>query len=358
MPFDIHNTYHLMALMEEITPTPAFFRDRYFPTGAGDLYTSDYVVTEFTKGNRKMAAFVASRVGDIPVERGGYEIHMYQPPRVAPSRLLTIDDLAKKGFGEAPFAGLTPEQRAARLVQEDLAALERRIAFREEWMAVKTILSNGFEAVAYADEVTPVENFGIHYYDGNTSDHIYTVDDPWETFRMMSDDVEAMANDLYDRGLPAQDLLIGTKVASVMLTFPDLPQLVDKNSGIITGQIDAQITNYPGVVFLGVLNFGGHHLNIFVPRETYEGDDGKLTPFFPADGAVVTAPGAGHMTYAAVTQIPRGGDNFVTTAATRVPKLIVDDDAETRKFRVTSKPLPMPKAMTPWKYAASVVDDE
>lgn len=355
MPFDIHNTYSLLALMEEITPVPSFFRDRYFPTGAGDLFSSDFVVTEFRKGTRKMAPFVAPRIGDIPVERGGYEINTYAPPKVAPSRLLTIDDLAKKGFGELPYAGLKPEQRAARLVMDDLADLERLIEFREEWMAAQTMLSNGFSGGAYADADTQVDTYDIAYYNGLTSDHLYTVNPVWTTFALMEADVAAMANDLYDRGLPAEDLIIGTDVAAAMLTFTDLPALVNKQSGIITGEINKQLTQYPGVVYMGDINFGGHVLHIFVPRSTYTADNGTTTAFFPAKGAIVTAPGAGRMLYASVTQIPRGGDNFVTISAKRVPKLVVDDENEVRKLRLTSRPLPMPKQMNPWIYAANAV---
>ena len=85
-------TYTLMAIGEEIVPRANFFRDRYFPTDAGDLFASDKVLTEYRKGDRKMASFVSPRVGDIPMDRRGYEIHEYQPAFIAPSRPLTADD--------------------------------------------------------------------------------------------------------------------------------------------------------------------------------------------------------------------------------------------------------------------------
>lgn len=61
-------TYTLMAIGEEIVPRANFFRDRYFPTDAGDLFASDKVLTEYRKGDRKMASFVSPRVGDIPMD--------------------------------------------------------------------------------------------------------------------------------------------------------------------------------------------------------------------------------------------------------------------------------------------------
>ena len=92
------DTYFLMAINEEVVPRPSFFKDRYFPTGAGDIFASDKVLTEFRKGDRKMAAFVSQRVGDIPIARRGYAIHEYQPAFIAPSRLLTLDELNKRFF--------------------------------------------------------------------------------------------------------------------------------------------------------------------------------------------------------------------------------------------------------------------
>ncbi len=87
------DTYVLMAITEEIVPQQTFFKDRYFPTGEGDIFACDKVLTEYRKGDRKMAAFVSARAGDIPMDRRGYEIHEYQPAFIAPSRLLTLDEL-------------------------------------------------------------------------------------------------------------------------------------------------------------------------------------------------------------------------------------------------------------------------
>ena len=79
------DTYILMAIMEEVVPNTFFFRDRYFPTGEGDIFAADKVLTEYRKGDRKMAAFVSERIGDIPMDRIGYEIHELQPAFIGTS---------------------------------------------------------------------------------------------------------------------------------------------------------------------------------------------------------------------------------------------------------------------------------
>ena len=154
IPFNMLETYTLMAIGEEIVPRANFFRDRYFPTDAGDLFASDKVLTEYRKGDRKMASFVSPRVGDIPMDRRGYEIHEYQPAFIAPSRPLTADELNKRGFGEALYSQSTQAQRAARLLQDDLRDMDLRIERREEWMCAKTMIDNGCTMQEYLDDKT------------------------------------------------------------------------------------------------------------------------------------------------------------------------------------------------------------
>ena len=56
---DLFDSYYLQAATEEIVPLASFFKDRYFPTGADDIFAADKVLTEYRKGDRKLAAFVA-----------------------------------------------------------------------------------------------------------------------------------------------------------------------------------------------------------------------------------------------------------------------------------------------------------
>lgn len=351
---DILNTYILMAIAEEIVPQPTFFKDRYFPTGAGDIFAADKVLTEYRKGDRKMAAFVAPRAGDIPVDRRGYEIHEFQPAYIAPSRTLTVDDLTKRGFGEALYPGTEPAARAARILLQDQIDLDLRINRREEWMVVQTMLNNACSMQEYVDAKTKGELLEVKFYD-TTSDHIYTVSKPWNDpdgdFFM---DVKNMCRMLSKRGLPAVDLLLGTDVADVICDIPKVRELLD-NRRMEYGSLDPKLTQYEGVAVLGTLNFSGFRLSLIEVGETYVTEDGTEQAHFPADGAMVTAPNCGHLMYGQITQIDHGSTDFATHAAKRVPKLIVDQPHDIRKLRVASRPLAAPHSYCPYIYAASVV---
>ena len=349
------DTYTLIALAEEIVPTASFFRDRYFPTEASDIFACDKVLTEYKKGDRKMACYVSPRVGDIPVERLGFTVEEYEPAYIAPSRILTLDDLKKRGFGEAFYPGQTPAQRAAQLQLKDLTDLDERIARREEWMAVQTMINNACEIQEYIDEKTTGDKRYVQFHDGKAGEHKYTVQNTWNSANGdFFGDVKNMCRMLSKRGLRAADLVLGTNVADAILNIETVQKLLD-NKGVIIGQIEQEMAPYDGVVYMGTLNFGGFKLNLISVDESYIDENDVEQKYFPATSAMVTAPACGHMMYGQVTQIDLGNTDYTTYAAARVPKFHVDGDKDIRKLRLACRPLAAPKNYCPYIYAENVI---
>ncbi len=60
------------------------------------------------------------------------------------------------------------------------------------------------------------------------------------------------------------------------------------------------------------------------------------------------------MMYAQITQLEPDNE-YHDFALKRVPKLITDQENDTRKLRLAARPLAAPKAKAPWIYAANVV---
>lgn len=348
---DFFDTYYLAGMAEEIVPDTTFFRDRYF--GETDEFATDKVLVEYMDGDRKMAPFVNPRAGDIAVDRGGYELHEFEPPMIAPSRILTLDDLKKRGFGEALYANSTPAERARALQIRDMTDLTKRIVRREEWMAAQTMINNGVTVQEYIDADTTGEALPIYFYNTNGSNPAIYTGTTWTTFAIMQADVLAMCDDLSEHGLPATDLVLGSTAWATIKQFSDLQQLLDKRHEFI-GELEARIA-YPGVSHVGQIDFDGYMLNIFVARERYVADNGAKTSFFPAKSAMVTAPGCGKRYYGAITQIPYGAEDFDTFVGQRIPKLVVNQDKDIRKIRLASRPLTAPKNKAPWRYYANCV---
>ena len=356
MPNEINffDTYTMLAITEEIVPDTTFFRDRYFPTEPSDIFASDKVLTEYRSGDRKMAAFVAERTGAIPMERRGYEIHEYKPAMIGVSRPLTLDDLKRRDFGEAMYINSTPAQRAARLQLDDFTDMNKRIVRREEWMSVQTMINNACTMQEYIDAKTKGEKRDVCFYDG-TSEHIYTVANPWNSSNgNFNGDVKAMCKLLSRRGLPAADLVLGSEAAEIALHDDEVRELLNRNLAISYGDIN-QTIEYPGVARMGTLNFGGFKLTLWDVSESYEDDNGVDTPYFPPTSAMVTAPKCGHMMYGQISQIPHGSTEYETIAAPRVPKLVVDQVNDFRSTMLKTRPLAAPKNYCPYIFAANVV---
>lgn len=359
---DILSTYYMLGLWEGLSPVPSFFKDRYFPTEAGDIFKSDKVLVEYRDGDYAMAPFMVARAKPINVGRNGYEIHEYAPTKIAQGKLLTIDDLEERGFGEAILSDSTEEQRAARLIADDLSELDRRLSRTEEWLCAQTIINNGFSVNEMIDKNTVGNVATVQFYDPNgTNDGLYTINSAkrWDAvgvdFRDVTADVRAMCRGLARRGLPATDLLVGVEVADALLNMADFRDLVNKQSGIIIGQVEETLTQYDGVTLLGVINFAGNRLNVITVDEQYRNADGTYSNYFPSKSITVTAPGAGHLMYGKITQM-EDDKQYHTIAAKRVPKLFVDTDNDTRELRLQARPFAAPKNYSPWVYAADAVN--
>ncbi len=361
MNIDILDTYYMMGLWEGLSPVNTFFHDRYFPTEAGDIFAADKVLVEYQDGDHGMAPFMVERAEPIPVARQGYEIHDYAPTCIKQSRQLTIDDLKKRGFGEAILSDSTEAERATKLVMGDLSLLERRFARAEELLCVNTMLENGFTVNEMIDADTVGNVVTVQYYDASKgNDGIYTVasGDKWTrttTWDKIVATVRNMCRELSRRGLPHTDLIVGQKVGDVLLANTEFKDLVNRMSGIVIADpITQELTKYDGVVLQGIVNFGGYKLNVISVDEQYKAQDGTYTNYFPTKGIMVTAPQCGHIMYAHITHIDENG-TYSTIKGKRVPDLFVDRRRKTRELILESRPLAAPKNYSPWVYAPDVV---
>lgn len=357
MPINLFDSYHLAAIADEIVPATTFFKDRYFPTGAGDIFSQNKVLTEYRKGDRKLAAVVTPRTGDIPIERRGYSLMEYEPVMVAPSRLLTVDELERRGFGEALYADTDTAVRAARLILEDMQDMERRIARREEQMCSMLMQENSMILTPMIDEDTKDEEVTIAFYDQEEgSDHEFIVQTPWNAAGGNHfGDVRAMCRLLASRGLTAADLVLGVDAADAILEDEVMLKRLNTTSGIDIGTIEQELSAYDGVAFMGRLNYSGFKLNLISVEETYEADDGTTKHYFPTDAAMVTAPGCGHTMYGSIMQIDYGDSIQTKHTGVRIPKLTVDQAKDTRKMSLRSRPLPAPRNYCPYIIAKNVV---
>ena len=299
MPFNFYDTHTLLMAVQQLTPAATFLRDRYFPTNdASDIFATDDVLVEFRDGSKKLAPFVAPRKGGGTVLRAGYNMERYTPPFVAPRRVLTLDELRKRGFGEALYSQLTPEQRQQTLILRDADELGELITNREEAMAAETMLTK--------------------------------------------------------RGLRASDLVCSPDVADTIINDAAVQKLLD-NRRIEIGNVEPELLP-DGAAIVARLNVLGRIISVISYDLTYTDDEGKDKLYIPSGKCVLTAPGAGRTAYGAVSQVEQSDGEFHTYAGRRVPKYVSSAEGNSRTLTISSRPLMIPNNKNPFIVADVLTD--
>lgn len=351
MALNFFDTHTLLASVQQLEPLHTFLLDRYFPTNsATDVFATDDVLVEYKKGSKKAAPFVAPRKGGITILRDGYTVKRFTPSYIAPKRTLTIDDLKKRGFGEALYSQLTPQQRQGVLMLRDLDELRQMNARRKEAMAAEVIFTNGCVMDEYVDDLHTFEEKEVRFYDSATNPAIYTPSAYWSTTeasgKQIINDIAAMIKMLTTRGLAATEVLVASDVADVILANEWILKLLD-NRNYQIGGVDPTILP-SGVAKICRLNIKGHMIDFLCYEDTYTEIDGSVKSFIPSGHIAVGAPGAGRTIYGAVTQLEQADGEFHTYAGINVPKYLSDAQNNVRELILTSAPLCMPNNENPF----------
>ena len=351
MAFNFYDTHHLLASVQQLPPLHTFLLDRYFPTNAAsDIFATNDVLVEYKKGSKKAAPFVAPRKGGITIMRDGYTMKRFTPSYIAPKRPLTIDDLRKRGFGEALYTNLTPEQRQGVIMLGDLDELRAMNMRRKEAMAAEVIFTNGCVMDEYVDDFNHFEEREVRYYDGEVNPATYTPAANWDTTeasgKQMINDVAAMISMLTSRGLPATEVLMAPDVADVFLANEWILKLLD-NRNYQIGGVDPE-TLPSGASKIARLNIKGRMIDFLSYEDTYTEVDGSVKSFIPAGMIAVAAPAAGRTVYGAITQVEQADGEFHTYTGTDVPKYISDATHNVREVTLTTAPLCMPNNENPF----------
>ncbi len=351
MAYDIRNTHHLLASVQQLPPLHTFLLDRYFPTNeATDIFATDDIIVEYKKGAKKASPFVAPRKGGITILREGYTMKRFTPSYVAPKRTLTLDELTKRGFGEAMYTNLTPAQRQGVMITGDMDELRKMNKRRKEAMASQVIFTNGCVMDEYVDDLHNFEEREVRYYDGKENPAVYIPEENWsmteESGRQMLHDVAAMSSELTSRGLPAVEILMAPDVADVFLNNAWIIKLLDVRNYQIGGVNPEELPT--GAYKIARLNVKGKMIDFLCYEDTYTEVDGTVKPFIPKGCIAIGAPAAGRTVYGAITQMEQSDGEFHTYRGIDVPKYYGDAKHNVREVTLTTAPLCIPNDENPF----------
>lgn len=346
MDLDLTKTHTLLAAYEAIPKVPAFLKDRYFPTNAmTDVFNTDDVLVDYRDGSKKAAPFVVPTVGGKIIDRSAFTTDRYTPPLIAPQRTLSIDDLKKRGFGEAIFNNVAPADREALITLRDLRELDEMTTRREEIMAAETLI-NSKCVMKQWDGSNYDTTETIQFYSGGSNPYQYTPAKGWDTSEgVILQDLNQMVLMLTRKGLAAEELVVSGDVADAIINNTAIQKMLDNNRMNLGGIAPLELPE--GAAHIGTLNVFGKMIKIISYVETYENDEGTVTPYIPDGTVILTAPGAGRGLYGAVTQLEYDGA-FYSYTGRRVPKYLPDPKTNVRTMTLSSCPILIPKNKGAW----------
>lgn len=349
MNLDLYKTITMLQAVRKMLPLRKFFTSTFFP-GFKTHVTED-VLFDYKKGKRPMAPFVAPRVGGITVARDGYRTKKYTAPKIAPQRILTLDDLVTRGMGENLFSQQTPAQRQAALLGTDLSELDDMVSRRLEWMARELLLGSPIVVKGFIDKLDSqyIED-EIDF--GFTNKVTLASTAKWDN----AGSVGLKYGNLKSWRLEVIKLSGSAPTMAIFGQGAMEKFLADSGIQTLLNQQNATLAlMHPKVQDEALTYYGtlpGLGLELYTYDDWFIDDAGVEQPYIPDDHVILCRPNLGGFDYGAVTQMEADGQ-FHTYEGARVPKSWANQDADARMIRLTSRPIPIPEDVDGW-YVADV----
>ena len=344
MNLNLYSTLTLLQAIDKIMPTNTFFRDTFFP--GADVFATENILVDFRKSRRKMAPFVAPRSKGVSIQREGYRTDNYTPPKMAPQRPITVDDIMIRGMGESVFSQRTPADRQVELLAKDMAEFTAMMDRREEWMAAQLICGGVITMYGYSERLNT--NIEISTMDfGFTNTVALTSTARW------GQSAAAIYQNLHDwrlqtvqaSGKAPTMCILGESAYLAFINDAD----IQKKMAMYTGQIVVSQPSVKNDALIYIATIPGLGLELYTYSDWYVDEaSGNELPFVPLNACILGRPNMGGFRYGAVTQLENG--QFVTYEGKRVPKSWADEDADTRMLRISSRPLVVPEDVSDWFY--------
>lgn len=332
-----YTTREMIEAIDQTPPVRSFFQRTFFP--GEQTHLAEKVEFDVRKGKRIMAPFVSPRKGGKVITRQGFKTNQFTTPKIAPERVLTVDDISKRAIGENIYSKRTPDEREDELLAKDFTDLEESIARRKEWMC-RQILYEGKLDVQDEEEGVDVQiDFGFTNIVVLGKDEQWTLKtvDPLPLFGRLRKKIIKDTGRAPDMAIFSSDVIKDFIQNEYVIKSMDVLNM--KNVVIEPRVVDPALTFYGRIAELD--------LDIYTYDEWFLNDQGNEESMVPA-GTVLLAhsDGEGQFEYGLVTQME--GKAFYHYEGKLVPKVWADENSEVKKVRLTSRPLPRPFDVESW----------
>ena len=347
-----YNTDVLLDAIKTMPKATSFITNRYFPEAETAEFITNKVLVEIENGNRRLAPFVVPHIGGVAVDREGYKTKEFEPANIEVKKILKVEELTHKGFGEALYHQEKPEVREQKLLLKDYSDLDDRITRRQELMGCELFETSKLE-MNYNIGGDKTDTKELRFYDGDSNPNAYSIETKWnQAGADIISDLFEMCTVLQENGVNAVDVLFTPKVMKAARNNEKFIKLLDNKNYQLGFIAPNELGN--GARKLGEINADGFLLNVIMYNEKYMNEDGILVPYLTDGKVIVTAPNVGQTVYGAVTQMEESDRQTHTYAGRRVPKIITDVNTDKKELKLTAKPLLVPKFVCGWITAEAV----
>ena len=354
----------LLESIKRVEPVTTFLLNRYFPTNAStDIFRTKNILVEYKRGHKTVAPFISPRSNGVILERAGHYMREYTPPMIGIRRITTLDSLTERGFGEALYSDLTPQEREKTLLVQDMADMQDSLTRKKEVMASEVLFTNRLTVKEYGEDGQPVgEGWDVRFYDGDVNPAIYTPVKDWstdlESGEQIFADLAAMIKMLSRRGLPATEVIIASDVADVLVNNEYIFEKLDNRRFELGTLAPQELPD--GVTRLGrfLIPTVGRSLDFYCyDEEYYDEETGTFKPYIPKGHIILLAPGCGHTVYGGISQM-EDDHHFHTYAGVNVPRYFSNVRDNMNEIIMRSAPLLLPHQESPWVVAQVLTQEE
>ena len=343
----INDTISLIKAVEQIKAPASYLTDRFFPTK--EINQQPMFMIEYRKrGRDKLAPYVVNGAKGVTVVRPDSKFRTYSPPMVAPRRVITHQDVTKRGFGEMPFfSTVSVEERQAKLQADDLYDLISMIQNRKEAMAAELLSTGKITIAGYADDGTLLSMPDEVTYEWSGEQTI-TVN--WDNANAkIFGDLQAMSETIQeDSGEIPTLMVVGKNVPGYLRKNKEMLDwlLIPNRQNLAFASFEPHYIT-PQVQYIGTIS--ALNLEVVCYNATYTADDGTLTSFVGPNEIIIGCPSLGSVQHAAVTLLEDEG--FQGYAATYVPSYTVNKDANAMALTLWSRFILVPEVTGKWMHA-------
>lgn len=344
MAFSMYSTAAMLRAVELMPVETNFLMDMFGQIG--DNVEDTEAIYDQKKFTVQMAPFVSDGMPDVLIGRDGFDTKRIGFARMAPARIVTLQDISTRSFGEKMMGGMTPAERARKMLSRDLLELTQACMRRRAWMVRQMMLTGKCEIFRYTREGRDKQTLlNIDY--GFTNN--YTPDTKWDQADAdPSYDMERIVDLVAEGSGNVDRIVMAADVASALLENEKFMKHMDRINER-AGQINARYMGY-GVRYIGINKDG---IEMYSCSGKFRNDRGLLEKIIPDGTLIAGSAGAVKIHHGPITKVEGQDENseFQTYIKQEVPFRIGSSESDTIKIRMVSCPTAMPENIDGWAIA-------